>query len=190
MHLFLSGPRGIGKSTLLQKALLPYQDKLSGFMVQRLIGNGIHIGFRASLIRGCLPPIEAEYKSGMEDVFILRGHTDISVLESIIVQAEADSLSSGSRMIVLDEIGGLELASPVFMSSLLRMLSNGKPCIGVLKSQKNLEHTLAELGLDESYLDLRSMLERTVKSCGEILNFNMGCEIERHVCTYVRDCMI
>lgn len=185
MHLFLKGARGIGKSTLLREALLPYQDKLSGFMVQRLFEGETQIGFRALLLNGYFPPLEAKFEAGMEGVFILRGQKDIAIFEKIIVQIEENTRRRNSHIIVLDEIGGLELGSSLFLSTLLRVLSNGNPCIGVLKSQENLQHTLSALQLEDHYFNLNKMLERVIASNGEILDYHSNCKIAKRVYNYV-----
>lgn len=174
MHLFLKGPRGIGKSTLLRKMLLPYQNQLAGFMVQRLFEDKTPVGFRAVLLNGCLPPLETEYSPDMDGVFILRGQKDVAVLDRIIVMAEASSQQVGCNMLLLDEIGGIELTSPVFMAALLRILSGSKPCIGVLKSAENLAHMATMLHLENEYLGLRATLEKSIERSGRIVEFDAG----------------
>jgi nucleoside-triphosphatase len=169
--VFLQGPSKAGKSTLLRDVLMPYRAHVAGFVVQRLMKNGEQIGFRAVQANGGLAPLEEEYAPGMDGIFILRGKKNESVLDETIVAVEAASHKPGSKLILLDEIGGIELTSPVFMNALSRILSGGKPCIGVLKSRENLEHTTSMLRLENSYLDLRAKLEEQILSCGELLEY-------------------
>lgn len=69
MHLFLTGARGVGKSTLLRGALSPFPDGLSGFIVQRLTEGGKQAGFRVVTLGGGFPPPEAQYSPAQSGVF-------------------------------------------------------------------------------------------------------------------------
>jgi nucleoside-triphosphatase len=177
MHLFLQGPRKAGKSTLIRGALLPYQTYVVGFAVQRLMENGEQIGFRAVPADGFLPPLEAEYAPDMDGVFILRGKKNESELDKTIRVVESESRKPACRLILLDEIGGIELTSALFMGALSKILSGGKPCIGVLKSKENLENTSSMLCLGSHCLDLRAKLEERILRCGELLDYSLPKEI-------------
>jgi nucleoside-triphosphatase len=172
--LFLHGPRKTGKSSLLREILLPCRNLLAGFVTQRLMKDGELIGFRAELLTGNMPPLEAEYEPDMDGVFILRGKGEKSVLDDVIGAVEAACLKPACKLILLDEIGGIELASTVFMNALSRILSGTKPCIGVLKSKENLEHASSALGLDNRYLDLRARLEEQILRSGELMEYGPG----------------
>lgn len=169
MHLFLQGPMGIGKSTLLREALIPAASVLAGFATQRLVENGKTIGYRAVSADGPLCPVETPYSEGIGGVFLLRGNRDVSVLEQIIEQAEQDMQKEHVKLLILDEIGGIELTSQRFMASLMRILSGKKPCAGVFKSAGNLAHTSSVLGLEQSYPSLHGGLEQHILLNGRIL---------------------
>lgn len=171
MNLFLQGQFGSGKSSLLRKALEPFSSSLAGFSTQRLKKNDKTIGYRALTITETLPPLEAIYTPGERGMFIRipNRQIDISVLEKTILQAEQDALRPGCKLILLDEIGGIELKSEVFMGSLLRLLYGAKPCIGVLKSASSLSHTLSQLSLDQDYLSRHDHLEQIIRRKGELI---------------------
>jgi nucleoside-triphosphatase len=159
---------------LLREILLPCQNRLAGFVTQRLMENKEQIGFRAELLAGNMPPLETEYEPDMDGVFILRGKVKKSVLDETIGGVEAACLDPARKLILLDEIGGIELASPVFMNVLSRILSGSKPCVGVLKSKENLEHSSSVLGLDNRYPDLRARLEEQILHNGQLMEYNPG----------------
>lgn len=74
---------------------------------------------------------------------------------------------------LLDEIGGIELFVPEFMEEVLCCLDSQVPCIGVMKSRKNLEamRTRVPTEPDPDKL-LRDLEEKLVKrSNGRILTF-------------------
>jgi hypothetical protein len=62
------------------------------------------------------------------------------------------------------------------MKALSRILSGTRPCIGVLKSRENLEHTASVLGLGNHYLDLRAELEEQILRYGELLEYGTAKE--------------
>lgn len=174
MTLFLQGDRGIGKSTLLREALLPHQGEVAGFAVQRLREEGRVAGFRAVSIEGELPPLEAAYSPGQSGVFLLGSTRDPAGLEAVMARAEAHSCIPGCKLILLDEIGGIELTAAPFMAALDRLLAGPVPCVGVLKSRANLAHTLSRLGLGEGYLALHAALEERIRAGGSLLTLEPG----------------
>jgi len=169
MTLFLQGRSGVGKSRLLRETLVPYTGAVAGFTVQRLTQNGELVGFRAASIEGGFPPGEAEYTQKTAGVFILRGRQNVPVLEEAILRAEEESRKSRRKLVLLDEIGGIELVSDVFMDTLNRLLSGGKPCCGVFKSHENLAHTASILRLGEEYLSRSKLLAARLEEAGELL---------------------
>lgn len=169
MHLFLQGQRGIGKSTLIREALRPVAPMLACFSTQRLVEAGNTIGYRVVLTEGTLCPVETAYKAGTQGVFLLRGKGDISVLEQRILQLERDLQKEHIKLILLDEIGGIELVSKQFMSSLNRILSGEKPCVGVFKSAENMAHTSSMLQLKPYYFKLHEKLEQCIVQKGALL---------------------
>ncbi|MCL1798571.1 MAG: nucleoside-triphosphatase [Eggerthellaceae bacterium] len=171
MHFFLQGDKGIGKSTLLQEVLSPCAAVLAGFATQRLTAGGRPVGFRALVVDGALPPVEVPYSEGCGgagDVFLLRGKRDVSVLERKICEAEQAVRRSSVRLVLLDEVGGIELASEAFMSLLSRILAGGKPCIGVFKSPENLASTLQATGVSDRYQSQHQALKRIIQQEGEL----------------------
>ena len=170
MNIFLQGPSGVGKSTLLREALASYSTMIAGFTVQRLAGTDGETAFRAACLEGKFPPNEARYHPGLDGVFVQPGRKlDISALESVILRVEAQARDPNSKLILLDEIGGVEMTSRVFMGVLERLLSCGKPCFGVFKSKENFARTTRNLSLAPDYADLHSQLEARILAGGEII---------------------
>ena len=170
MHLFIQGQPGVGKSSLIRKALEPISSIVAGFATQRLIENGKVIGFCAYCVAGTLPSLETIYVANQPGAFILNGKIDISVLEKIILQVEQNIKNPKYEFVLLDEIGGIELKSRVFMGALLRILSSGKHCIGVLKSAHNMSHTVSTLKLDAEYLDMQKDFEQIICTKSELFS--------------------
>ncbi|MCL2679211.1 MAG: nucleoside-triphosphatase [Dehalococcoidia bacterium] len=170
MHLFLQGKPCVGKSSLIRKELEQSRANVAGFITQRLKEAGRTIGYRVLSVTEELPPLEAMYIPNQSGIFLLNGQMDVSALEVAILQVEKDSQNKKCSLIVLDEVGGVELKSERFMKPLLRIINAEKPCIGVLKSAQNLSHAILSLNLDNEYLSLHRHLEQTILSKGKLIS--------------------
>jgi nucleoside-triphosphatase THEP1 len=170
MKLFLQGDARIGKSTLLRDALRPCEKDVAGLMVQRLFEKGAACGFRVCAVRGSLPPLEDGYSKGQDGIFLYRGQAFPGVLAAAAAKALRLCATPGCGLVLLDEIGGMELLSDVFMRSLRALLALGKPCLGVLKSHGNLMRTSAGLGLPAEVFQLREALQKTIEADGAVLS--------------------
>ncbi|GLC82858.1 nucleoside-triphosphatase [Lacrimispora brassicae] len=182
--LFLKGDSGEGKTTLLFECLKPWHRMMGGFYSQRLIDEeGMTMGFRM------VPADEewipaASYKKGMTNVFIQRTENGFHKNLEFFKTAGKEILRSSthSRLCLLDEIGGVELFVPEFMAAVLGCIDSEVPCIGVLKSRKNLEAMRTRVPTqpepDKLLLDLEEKLGK--RSNGRILTF------EREKKEYIR----
>lgn len=169
MHYFLQGERGIGKSYLLLQVLAPFQDNITGFAVQRLIVNDQIMGFAVRNVKNGFPTLEIKVAGPDEETFLYHGNRNLAVLEQMMAQVEADSRADSCKLVLLDEIGGVELKSVPFMSSLKRILAGPKPCIGVFKSNANLIHMARRHNLDPEYLRLHQELEDQLTASGQLI---------------------
>jgi len=191
MNIFLQGASGIGKSYLLRKALAPYMRAVSGFVVQRLTENGVNIGFRAVMLDGGFPAEEIPYAAGLTGIFILHGQRNIAALEDTILRIEVELRDTGHKLILLDEIGGVELSSAIFMGALKRILSSGTPCAGVFKSSENLARAASNLDLEQGYFAIHRELEAFLRAAGELITVTAEnrSEIEKYFTGRLRTMM-
>jgi len=191
MHYFLQGERGVGKSFLLQKMLHPYQKELAGFVVSRLFQSGsspapgtvkeygMPVGFRVQNIKDGFPALDIADDGKQSGVFLYQGTRDLSVLVRMMEQVEQDSEDAACKLILLDEIGGIELEQPEFMAPLRRILNGRKPCTGVWKSQQNLAHMVRCQGLEPVYMERHRELQTVLAGRGELHTF---CDETREQC--------
>ncbi len=127
-----------------------------------------------------LEPLDARLDTaGRDGTFISPGGKDLSVLEKVIAQVEKNCRKSSCRIVLLDEIGGFELLSDKFMSSLYEILNSGRLCIGVLKSRQNLKHTIRKRDSNceesgELYLNRHDMLQNRLEDHGFLYTMTSG----------------
>lgn len=173
MHFFFQGPRQAGKSTLLRSALAPYAFSGAGLAVQRLVAeDGRQVGFQALAVAGDIPPAQREYSPQLQGVFLLQGVPSPGVLEGAVLECARLAALPQVSWLLLDEIGGVELADPLVFQTLLDLLEGPKPCIGVLKSAENLAHTLSVLGPMPQVARRRQTLEKAILGRGELVLFS------------------
>lgn len=134
-HLFLEADSGSGKSTLIRKLIKPYIEQIGGFSSQRLLNeNNETIAFRivpASDLRLSTPyedTPETIFRIVTEDV---RGLNKPKIFENEGLQYLTNN--DTKKLILLDEIGGIELRNNAFRNKLHEVLSSDTPCIGVIK---------------------------------------------------------
>ena len=131
MHIFLQGPKKIGKSTVIRKTLdiltSDAQLRLGGFFTWNGGNDDPHIYMRPA-------------RSGKEDgAFRLASYdfvnggiiSNIQAFELDGVRILADH--ADAELIIMDELGYLERNAPVFRRAVLDILAGDIPVFGVLR---------------------------------------------------------
>lgn len=139
-HLFLEGPIQEGKSTLIRKLIKENLAQIGGFSSQRLFSDsGETAGFRITAA-GEAMDLTKKYSPGLTDVFLFFDGSRTETVPGIFADAAVRYLreNEGKKLILLDEIGGVELLSPEFRRELYRVLAGDIPCLGVLKLESSL----------------------------------------------------
>jgi nucleoside-triphosphatase len=128
-NLLLTGKPGSGKTTALIAAVKLIGMRAGGFYTQEVREKGERIGFNIVTL------------SGRSRMMASKGFRSPRRVGSYGVDVEAiDTLAAGSieeaiekdDLIVIDEIGKMELFSDVFRRSILKALDSPKPVIGVI----------------------------------------------------------
>ncbi|NMB40761.1 MAG: hypothetical protein GX996_02360 [Firmicutes bacterium] len=166
-NLFLQGDIGVGKSKMIRENLLPYLAKAGGFFVQRIFIGDSYAGFKLNPLRGVEEYQLNKNVDNLKEVdnLFLYGdekgnwHKNMQVFENSGRAYLKKSLATKKNLILLDELGGIELDCPVFMEVVMEVLDSGIPALGVLKSPQNVEKLESGLGdklqnveLEDSYL--------------------------------------
>jgi nucleoside-triphosphatase len=130
MKLLLTGPPGIGKTTVIQKVLSGMQVSAGGFYTQEMKEKGRRIGFSLRTLdgkKGVLARID--YQTGFH---VGRYGVDITLFEAIAIPALERALEQ-KELIVIDEIGTMELFSQRFQEMVLRILDQAeRDLLGVI----------------------------------------------------------
>ena len=155
-NLFIEGPIQTGKSTTIRSVLKERfgsdLEGVAGFTSQRVTNlNGQLLAFRLapaaediSIVLD-IKPEPVFVRDVLNNVFKWFApdgpHVDMRVFETAGVaymkNAQTDVKSGRAQIVLLDEIGGHELASDVFRHELYELLDSDIPCVGVIKSRDN-----------------------------------------------------
>ncbi len=129
-HIFLTGPKGVGKSTLLQKLLREIPGRIGGFSTKRL--NSYH--FPAYTVH-LLPPTGEGTPTAGNLLFHCAGACED-------VAARFDTLGVAALegdwdLLVMDELGPHEGRAEKFRQAVLEKLDGPIPIFGVLQQAQS-----------------------------------------------------
>lgn len=128
-NLFLTGPRGIGKTTLLWGVLGQHQVSPGGFAVEKVYRHGRRVALD-------LVDLSSGRRAGLAGFSGHRPVVDHSCFLTVGVPAIAGAMES-RRVVVMDELGRFELAVPAFMHAVMAALDSPLPVVGVIKDESN-----------------------------------------------------
>ncbi len=121
-NLLLSGPPGVGKTTLVLRVLAGLPPVASGFVTRELRQAGERVGFAVETLagaRGVMAHIDfhGPHRVGRYGV-------DLAAFETVALPA-IDPAHGGARLIVVDEIGKMECFSARFRELAVAVLDSG-----------------------------------------------------------------
>jgi nucleoside-triphosphatase THEP1 len=152
-NLFLEGNIRLGKSALIREILLPFFPKVGGIFVQRIFIGERYVAFKLHPIKEVADYRLNLYVNSLSEVNNLFLYSDSrgkwrpnkEVFENSGVAYLKESVEKNKRLILLDELGGVELGCPAFMEAVMMVLNSKIPVLGVLKSRRNAEKLGAAL---------------------------------------------
>lgn len=132
-HIFLTGPPRIGKTTIILKVVSLIRDKnvkVGGMVSQEILERGNRVGFKVidilNSVEGVLAHVNREsgpqvgkYRVCLEDLERIGAKAILSACE------KAD-------VVVIDEVGPMELYSEPFKDAVIRALDSGKIVLGTI----------------------------------------------------------
>jgi len=139
-HFFLTGKPGIGKTSLFLNVAQSVKEsgyKLGGMVSREVRENEVRIGFE-------IQDLKTGEKGWLAHKKLIRGprlgkyFVNLGDLENIGVRAISDALDDQDiDLIVIDEIGPMELLSKVFIDVIMKVLDLNKPVLGTIHYKTN-----------------------------------------------------
>jgi len=133
-NILLTGQPGSGKTTLIKKVLERADFTAGGFLSNEMRRGNQRVGFTIDTLkgrRGILAHIDLDTEHRIGKYYV-----DIESLNSVGVAALRDAMDE-SEVVVIDEIGKMELLSDEFRHTLERLLSSSQPVLGTIMKGKN-----------------------------------------------------
>jgi len=131
-HILLTGKPRTGKTTLLKRIIKEINLPCQGFYTEEITKDDKRIGFRIKTLKGKEGTLAMK---GMKSKFRLgRYGINIKDLEEIGIKAVEEALKD-KEIVVIDEIGRMELFSQRFRDTVLKVLDSGKRLVGVIHRQ-------------------------------------------------------
>lgn len=131
-NLLLTGHPGVGKTTIIRKVADALGSRCGGFYTEEVRERGRRVGFRIVTLdgqRGWLAHIRmpGAYRVG-------RYNVDLRDLESIGVRAIRDA-TAFADVVIIDEIGPMELLSPAFKQTVMEAMDSSTPVVATVMAK-------------------------------------------------------
>ncbi|TET26460.1 MAG: NTPase [Dehalococcoidia bacterium] len=130
----LTGMPGTGKTSLIKQAVAGMKGKAGGFYTEEIRSQGIRQGFRLVTIDGrsaalAHVDLDSPYRVSKYGV-------DIESIDEVGVSALRRAAGE-CELVVIDEIGKMELFSASFREAVLEIIDSGKRVLGTIMLKPN-----------------------------------------------------
>ncbi len=128
-NLLLTGPPGVGKTTLVLRVLSGLPPVASGFVTRELRQGGGRVGFAVETLAGAKGVMaHVDFRSPHR---VGRYRVDLAAFEAVALPA-IDPALSGARLIIIDEIGKMECFSTRFRELVVAALDSDRAVLATV----------------------------------------------------------
>jgi nucleoside-triphosphatase len=132
--ILLTGPPGCGKTTAIRRVLEDLETEAHGFFTQEMREGGRRIGFKLITLDGREGVLAHTDIGGASRVG--KYGVDLLVMDGIAVDAIRAGIAAGG-LIVVDEIGPMELLSAQFRLAVIEALEADLPLLGTIMRRRS-----------------------------------------------------
>jgi len=130
----LTGLPGIGKTTLIKQIAANLHSRVGGFYTEEVRQEGVRQGFRIITLEG-----QTALLAGIDIASpyrVSKYGVDIAGLESVGV-ASLQKAARDCEIVIVDEIGKMEIFSTSFKSTITRIIDSGQKVLGTIMLKPN-----------------------------------------------------
>jgi nucleoside-triphosphatase len=127
--ILLTGRPGCGKTTLIQRVVSDLAVPAGGFYTEEIRQHGRRIGFKLITLYGKEAVFaDVNFKTSER---VGKYGLDLAKLESVGIAAIHEAVST-RKLVVIDEIGPMEIRSALFRDAVNEALDSGVPILGTI----------------------------------------------------------
>jgi nucleoside-triphosphatase len=130
----LTGQPGTGKTSLIKEAVADMKGKAGGFYTEEIRSQGIRQGFRLVTLDGSTAVLSHLYFQSPYRVS--KYGVDVESLDRVGVAAINQAIQE-CDLVVIDEIGKMELFSTKFREAILKILKSSEKLLGTIMLSPN-----------------------------------------------------
>lgn len=125
MKIFITGKPGIGKTTVIKKVVDLLKDKVIGFWTeeQRDLIKNKRVGFKIITTDGDIATLAS--KTIMFPFRVGSYGVNVKEFENVVIPLLEKAIVQRDKIIVIDEIGKMELISEKFVDLVKKIIFNG-----------------------------------------------------------------
>jgi len=132
--ILLTGLPGVGKTTIIKEFVQNYRSHCAGFYTEEIRENNVRMGFKLITLDGnsCIMAhrnIRSPFRVGRYGV-------SLECIENFGVSAIKEAIA-GKKIVVIDEIGKMELFSQKFKDVVIEALDSNCPVLATILSAPN-----------------------------------------------------
>ena len=152
-NILLTGKPRCGKTTMIIKMILHLKSDVGGFFTEDFYQGNQRMGFKITNLQGTEGILA---KKGLKSRFRLRDYgINLKDLEEIGVAAIEEAVKT-KQVVVIDEIGKMELFSENFRNATLKALNSKKKVLGTIQQSNLAFFKQIRARQDTAVLELKS----------------------------------
>ena len=136
LTLLLTGRPGIGKTTVIKKVTELLGERAGGFYTEEIRGPGGRKGFRLVTLDGQEAVMAHVNLRGQGQPRVSRYGVDVGAIDRIGVAALCRAMTE-NEVVIVDEVGKMELFSGQFRDVVLQAVNGHRPVIATIMSKPN-----------------------------------------------------
>jgi nucleoside-triphosphatase len=125
----LTGRPGSGKTSLIKQVVAKMGDRAGGFYTEEIRSGGTRLGFKLVTLYG--QEAVLAHTSTRSPHRVNKYGVDINSLDRVGVNALSKAAQE-CPLVIIDEIGKMELFSANFREAVLKIISSGKKVLGTI----------------------------------------------------------
>jgi nucleoside-triphosphatase len=154
-RLLLTGRPGCGKTTLIKRVVNDLAQPTGGFYTEEMRERGRRVGFKIITLDGNEAVFaHIDFPATAEPERVGKYGLDLAALETVGVDAIHEAVRT-QKLIVIDEIGPMEIRSSIFCDAVTEALNSDAPLLATIVSRPLPFTDAIKLRHDVSVIEVR-----------------------------------